>query len=93
MKKLSRLPHEQVVAQGDDGLGPNHDKLPGAEDVEGHGLSQFLPGMPGTGGDQLRRPIGSGEAIDEDDVEGHFLGHTKGERFGPGTPGTGGDQA
>lgn len=94
VKKISRLPHEQVIAEGDDGLGPNHDKLPGVDDVEGHGqpgTSGFLPGLPGTGGDQLRRPIGSGEAAD--DVEGHIFGHTKGERFGPGTPGTGGDQA
>ena len=90
MKKISRLPHEQFFAEGDDGLGPNHDKLPaGVDDVEGHVVSPLLPGLPGTGGDKFLR-VASPE---EDDVEGHVLGHTKGERFGPGMPGTGGDQA
>ena len=92
MKKISRLPHEQA-SDASDGL-------PLSGDVEGHGLPNFLPGMPGTGGDNLVRPVMGGEdarhiIVDEpdgDDVEGHFLGHTKGERFGPGTPGTGGDQ-
>jgi hypothetical protein len=91
MKKMNRLPHEQVTADGDEGVGPDHDGLPAVDDVEGHG-AQFLPGQPGTGGDSLRRPTGSGEAIDEDDVEGHFQVRTKGERFGPGAPGTGGDE-
>jgi hypothetical protein len=90
MRKAKRLPHEAVTA--DDGL-PNTDKLPGADDVEGHGLGQgdFLPGMPGTGGDNLHRPVGTGE-VDGDDVEGHSFGHTKGERLSPGMPGTGGDR-
>jgi hypothetical protein len=57
MKKFSRLPHEQVTADGDGGFGPEHDGLP----VDG-------------------------------DVEGHIMGHTKGERLAPGMPGTGGDQ-
>lgn len=30
-------------------------------------------------------------AIDGVDVEGHAMGHTKGERLNPGMPGTGGD--
>ena len=94
MKKISRLPHEQVSGGSDDGLGPNHDGLPaGINDVEAHVLGhtkgeRFLPGLPGTGGDQLRQVTPD----DGDDVEGHILGHTKGERFGPGQPGTGGDQ-
>jgi hypothetical protein len=92
MKKFSRLPHEQVTADGDGGVGPEHDGLPVDSDVEGHraksaGPTDFLPGLPGTGGDDLRRVIG-----EEDDVEGHIMGHTKGERFAPGMPGTGGDQ-
>ena len=85
MKKLSRLPHEEVSPDAADGL-------PVDGDVEGH----FLPGLPGTGGD-IHQPIGGEKlretAPDDDDVEGHILGHTKGERFGPGMPGTGGDQA
>jgi hypothetical protein len=94
MKKISRLPHEQAIAEDDTGFGPEHDKLPFDRDVEGHRAGDsdgFLPGMPGTGGDSLRRPVGGGE-VDGDDVEGHLMGHTKGERFGPGAPGTGGDQ-
>jgi hypothetical protein len=93
MKKINRLPHEQAIAEGDGGFGPEHAGAPTDQDVEGHGQPSgdgFLPGTPGTGGDQLRRPIGSGE-FDGDDVEGHAMGHTKGERFSPGTPGTGGD--
>jgi hypothetical protein len=94
MKKFNRLPREQVTADGhDDGLGANHDGLPVSDDVEGHGTPSgdgFLPGMPGTGGDNIRRPVGGGEL--EDDVEGHAMGHTKGERFLPGMPGTGGDE-
>jgi hypothetical protein len=100
MKKNSRLPHEQVIGEQNDGLGAEHDARP---DVEGHshlggegfgpgapgtGGDQLSPGMPGTGGDYVRRPVGGGEA---DDVEGHSMGHTKGERLGPGMPGTGGD--
>ena len=106
MKKMNRLPHEQAAPDTDAGIGPEHDGLPAAgQDVEGHrvghveflpgmpgtGGDSFLPGMPGTGGDSLRRPINGGE-VDGDDVEGHAMGHTKGERFLPGMPGTGGDQ-
>jgi hypothetical protein len=84
MKKISRLPHEQVSPESTDGL-------PANGDVEGHGFSQF----PGTGGDGARQAVGDEkarqDAPDTDDVEGHFLGHTKGERIGPGMPGTGGD--
>ena len=86
MKKMSRMPHEQIAPDEADGL-------PADSDVEGHRKGNgFLPGMPGTGGDDLHRPTGSGE-IDGDDVEGHLFGHTKGERFLPGMPGTGGDEA
>jgi hypothetical protein len=90
---MSRLPHEQVAGDHD---GLPVDGLPVDGDVEGHRVpsgANFLPGMPGTGGDQLHRPTGSGEAVGDDDVEGHSFGHTKGERFLPGMPGTGGDQA
>jgi hypothetical protein len=100
MKKISRLPHEQITGEQNDGLGAEHDARP---DVEGHRAppgDRLAPGMPGTGGDNLgpgfggtggdnlHRPIGSGEV---DDVEGHAMGHTKGEKLGPGMPGTGGD--
>jgi len=93
MKKIRRLPHEQVSGDQDDGLGAARDGLPAADDTEGHRYSGFepaplAPGMPGTGGDNLHRPVGSGEI---DDVEGHAMGHTKGERLSPGMPGTGGD--
>jgi hypothetical protein len=95
MKKISRLPHEQAVPVTDAGVGPEHDGLPVIDsDVEGHGAKpgdSFLPGMPGTGGDSFRRPVGGGE-VAGDDVEGHAMGHTRGERFLPGMPGTGGDQ-
>jgi hypothetical protein len=93
MKKFSRLPHEQVTTDGDGGFGAEHDGLPvDGGDVEGHGAkspepTDFLPGLPGTGGDDLRQIIG-----EDDDVEGHIMGHTKGERLAPGMPGTGGDQ-
>jgi len=94
MKKANRLPHEQSIPDTDAGFGPEHDGLPATDsDVEGHRSrsgDQFLPGMPGTGGDNLHRPISGGE-IDGDDVEGHVMGHTKGERLSPGMPGTGGD--
>ena len=94
MKKFNRLPREQVTDGPGDGPGPNHDGLPASDsDVEGHRSGsddRFLPGMPGTGGDYMRRPAGGGEL--EDDVEGHAMGHTKGERFLPGMPGTGGDE-
>ena len=90
MKRISRVPHEQVIAEGDVDIGPEHDKLPVSGDVEGH-LAEFLPGLPGTGGDNLRRPINGGE-LDDSDVEGHVFGHTKGERLSPGMPGTGGDR-
>jgi hypothetical protein len=94
MKKMNRLPHEQAVPEGDRDPGPEHDGLPATDnDVEGHSRGtpdSFLPGMPGTGGDNLRRPTSGGE-IDGDDVEGHAIGHTRGERLLPGMPGTGGD--
>ena len=93
MKKMNRLPHEQATADGDGGIGPERDGLPVEGDVEGHRQrsgDSFLPGLPGTGGDDLRRPISGGE-IDADDVEGHLMGHTRGERLSPGMPGTGGD--
>ena len=93
MKKMNRLPHEQAAPDADPNTGSEHDGLP-AKDVEGHRYKapdSFLPGMPGTGGDKVRRPSGGGE-IDGDDVEGHAMGHTKGERFLPGMPGTGGDE-
>lgn len=100
MKKISRLPHEGVTGEQNDGLGAEHDARP---DVEGHRVppgGRLSPGMPGTGGDNLgpgfggtggdnlHRPVGGGEA---DDVEGHAMGHTKGEHLAPGMPGTGGD--
>jgi hypothetical protein len=88
MKKMNRLPHEQATPASDPG--PERDGLPADSDVEGHRAAGFLPGMPGTGGDNLRRPISGGE-VDGDDVEGHAFGHTKGERLLPGMPGTGGD--
>ena len=89
MKKMSRMPHEQSIPD-DSGIGPEHDGLPATDglDVEGHKVGRtdrFLPGLPGTGGDQLRQVIDDG-----DDVEGHGMGHTQGERFLPGT-GSGGD--
>ena len=90
MQKGKRLPHEAATVE--DGL-PDTDKMPAADDVEGHGAptgDRLLPGMPGTGGDNLHRPVGTGE-LDADDVEGHSFGHTKGERLSPGMPGTGGD--
>ena len=96
MKKMNRLPHEQVAPDELDGLPAD------GTDVEGH-RAQFLPGMPGTGGDQVRNVIGEDglrQVVGEDglrqvvgdDVEGHSFGHTKGERFLPGMPGTGGDE-
>lgn len=86
MKKLSRMPHEQSIPDTDSGVGPEHDGLPATDglDVEGHGARQFLPGLPGTGGDQITVDV-------DEDVEGHSFGHTKGERLSPGMPGTGGD--
>ncbi|HLO35831.1 MAG TPA: hypothetical protein VK194_07105 [Candidatus Deferrimicrobium sp.] len=93
MKKVSRLPHEQAIPESESGLGPEHGASSTDQDVEGHrgpNGDTFLPGMPGTGGDNLHRPISGGE-IDGDDVEGHLMGHTKGERMSPGKPGTGGD--
>jgi hypothetical protein len=92
MKKMKSLPHEQAT---DTDAAPRADGLPASDtDVQGHRYKapdSFLPGMPGTGGDKLRRPISGGE-VDGDDVEGHAMGHTKGERFLPGMPGTGGDE-
>jgi hypothetical protein len=43
-------------------------------DVEGHVVTEFLPGT-GTGGDfaPSRRPSTGGEFIDENDVEGHVV--------------------
>lgn len=91
MKKASRLPHEQVIADNDGGVGPEHDGLPATDglDVEAHGApsgERFLPRLPGTGGDREIPKTDEG-----DDVEGHLMGHTKGERLAPGMPGTGGD--
>lgn len=98
MTKINRLPREEVTGDTKDELGPEHDGRP---DVEGHNVPGgvgFGPGRPGTGGDgitpgmpgggEIRRPTGGGEI---DDVEGHSMGHTKGERLGPTLPGTGGD--
>ena len=88
MKKMNKMPHEQVAPNENDGL-----QLGADDDVEGHlghtKGERFLPGMPGTGGDVAHRTTGE---IDGDDVEGHSFGHTKGERFLPGMPGTGGDR-
>ena len=92
MKKISRMPHEQSIPE-DSGIGPEHDGLPATDgqDVEGHKIGRtdrFLPGLPGTGGDNLLRHL-----TDEgDDVEGHSYGHTQGENLSPGLPGTGGDR-
>ena len=100
MKKISRLPHEQAAPRGGAGVGPEQDGLPADGDVEGH-RQQIVPGMPGTGGDQLRDRSSGGEdlrprsprgELDAGDVEGHLMGHTKGERLSPGMPGTGGDR-
>ncbi len=89
MKKLNRLPREQVTGPEGDVKKGDADRYPGADtDVEGH-RADFLPGLPGTGGDDLHRPIGAGEAT-EDDVEGHSL--PSGGAFLPGLPGTGGDR-
>ena len=97
MKKMKHLPHEQAT-DGLDQVVPEGDEFArnatdgGTLDVEGHRAVSFLPGMPGTGGDlNVRRPISGGEVAD-DVVEGHAMGHTKGERLNPGLPGTGGDQ-
>jgi hypothetical protein len=50
MKKATRLPREQA------------DGLPVEGDVEGHRYSSpAIPGLPGTGGDEFRRPSGGGE--------------------------------
>jgi len=69
MKKTNRLPREE--AQSRDGLPP--DMGPTDQDVEGHvrlpgSGGEFMPRLPGTGGD-VRRPSGGGEATD-DDAEG-----------------------
>jgi hypothetical protein len=89
MKKINRLPREQVVdgdgvdRNTDDGLNLGHD-------VEGHrspGDDGFAPRLPGTGGD-FRRPSGGGEIDAGDDVEGHAIGARE---FAPRLPGTGGD--
>src|SRR5439155_20077523 len=51
MKKVSRLPHEQPIADNDSGFGPEHDRLPVDSDVEGHGAASpdsFPPSLPGT---------------------------------------------
>ncbi len=90
MKKMHRMPHEQSIPD-DESVGPVHDGLPATDDhdVEGHRIGRtdtFLPGLPGTGGDEIAVQID-----DEGDVEGHAFGRTKGERFLPGMPGTGGD--
>ena len=92
MKKQNRLPHEEATGAPGDAQASAVD---GADaDVEGHGARSgdgFLPGLPGTGGDELHRPSSGGEVVGDSDVEGHTMGHTKGERLSPGMPGTGGD--
>jgi len=86
MDKKQRIPHEGV-RNSDDGL----DAIDEQPDTEGHRQAPSVHG-PGTGGDLTpRRPVGGGELIDGNDVEGH------GSPVGPGTggdvhgPGTGGD--
>ena len=92
MKKINRLPREQVVG-GPNDLGPNTDDgLNVTGDVEGHANvtgDDFAPRLPGTGGD-FRRPSGGGEVDGtESDVEGH--GGVSQSEFSPRLPGTGGD--
>ncbi len=86
MRKMNRLPREEVTT--DDGLPV--DGLPASNDVEGHrqeAVDSLGPRLPGTGGDDLRRPSGGGEIGDENDVQGHSLD----ANVGPRLPGTGGD--
>ena len=92
MKKLNRLPREEVVGGPDDVAHRNDDGLNVDGDVEGHRArsgDRFAPRLPGTGGD-FRRPSGGGEVVgEESDVEGH-VGPSD-ARFAPRMPGTGGD--
>ncbi len=85
MKKATRLPHEEASDQTDG--------LPADTDVEAHEMKpvppDFAPRLPGTGGDEFRRPRGGGE-IDDSDVEGH--GWDEPEGFARRLPGTGGDR-
>jgi hypothetical protein len=87
MKKINRLPREQVVGGPEDS---STDDQNVTGDVEAHGQeggSGFAPRLPGTGGD-FRRPTGSGELDGGgDDVEGHNVAAP----FAPRLPGTGGD--
>ena len=86
MKKLNRLPREQLV-DGPDGAVTRDDGLNATSDVEGHAVPrEFAPRLPGTGGD-FRRPSGGGEVDGDDDVEGHAVA----PGFAPRLPGTGGD--
>jgi hypothetical protein len=90
MKKINRLPREQVSGGPDDVVNRNTDDgLNVTGDVEGHGRhsgDEFAPRLPGTGGD-FRRPSGGGEIEGEDDVEGHRVSPSMTPQF----PGTGGD--
>jgi hypothetical protein len=76
MKKINRLPREQVAGGSDDVI-TSDDGLNVTGDVEGHRARSgpdFAPRLPGTGGD-FRRPSGGGEVDGTDsDVEGHRRG-------------------
>ncbi|MBA2719340.1 MAG: hypothetical protein H0U52_08900 [Chloroflexi bacterium] len=88
MKKVSRLPREQVTGEPDAVVNTN-DGLNVTGDVEGHRVRSgdgFAPRLPGTAGD-FRRPSGGGEVDGtEHDVEGHGVGPVPAR-----LPGTGGD--
>ena len=87
MKKLNRLPREQVVDAPDGAQVTGDDGLNVTSDVEGHrAANRLAPGLPGTGGD-FRRPSCGGEIEAVDDVEGHRVP----PGFAPRLPGTGGD--
>ena len=79
MRKVKGLPHEGLH----DGLpteaGPTDQDVEGHARLPGTGGDQLGQRLPGTGGD-FRRPSGGGEAVEDDDVEGHAR-----------LPGTGGD--
>ena len=73
----SVVPDELTVNPGTGGdIAPRRPSTGGEfideNDVEGHVVTEFLPGT-GTGGDfaPSRRPSTGGEFIDENDVEGH----------------------
>ena len=69
MKKINRLPREQVTGGPDDVVHrTTEDGLNVTGDVEGHRARSgpsFAPRLPGTGGD-FRRPSGGGEVVGED---------------------------